>query len=194
VRQSTLRTTFTGLVRNCNKHTLGNPTSTHQTRRTKVARNTYSTLVIEKRPILVSAVLGFFFFASSAGAIRALMAGEWVAGIVLSVSAVFSALLIRLIVRRVQVIFDRNGDTITFRARNMRGYNQVIHALGDLSHAKKDGHDTARSVLMFDRGMSQREHPITQYHVSGPAPKRSTDAINAWLKAPAPVDSEPPKA
>jgi len=122
------------------------------------------------------------------------MAGEWVAGIVLSVSAVFSALLIRLIVRRVQVIFDRNGDTITFRARNMRGYNQVIHALGDLSHAEKDGHYTARSVLMFDRGMRQVDHPITQYHVSGTAPKRITDAINAWFKAPAPVDSEPPKA
>ena len=82
----------------------------------KIARNTYSTLIIRDRPILVSAVLGFFFFALSAGAIGALMAGEWVAGIVLSVSAGFSALLIHLIVRRVQVIFDRNGDTITFRA------------------------------------------------------------------------------
>ncbi|WP_439138360.1 hypothetical protein [Planktotalea sp.] len=82
----------------------------------KIARNTYSTLVIEDRPILVSAVLGCLFFALSTGIVGSLMAREWVAGIVLSVSAVFSALLIHLIVRRVQVIFDRNGDTITFRA------------------------------------------------------------------------------
>ncbi len=82
----------------------------------KIARNTYSTLVIEDRPILVSAVLDFFFFALCAGTVGSLMAGEWVAGIVLSVSAGFSALLIHLIVRRLQVIFDRNGDTITFRA------------------------------------------------------------------------------
>jgi hypothetical protein len=61
-------------------------------------------------------VLDFFFFALCAGTVGSLMAGEWVAGIVLSVSAGFSALLIHLIVRRVQVIFDRNGDTITFRA------------------------------------------------------------------------------
>jgi len=76
----------------------------------------------------------------------------------------------------------------------MRGHSQVIHALGDLGHAKKDGNDTARSVLVFYKGMRQGEHPITQHHVSGPAPKRIADAINAWRKAPAPVDSEPPKA
>ena len=76
----------------------------------------------------------------------------------------------------------------------MRGYSEVLHTLSDLSHAKKEGHDTARCVLVFHKGMSEGDHPITQYSTSGTAPKRITDAINAWLKLPTPVDSDPSKA
>jgi hypothetical protein len=134
------------------------------------------------------------FLASFAGAVSGWIASEWLVALVLTFATAFITLCIRLFVRRVQVIFDRPNNTITFRARNMRGYSEIVHMLSDLSHAKKEGHDTARCVLVFDKGMSQGDHPITQYSTSGPAPKQITDAINAWLKPPAPVDSEPPKA
>jgi hypothetical protein len=182
------------LQRRLHGKTLGNSHRLPQTLFMKVARNTDQILIIEDRPVLVTALLGFFFLASFAGAVSGWIASEWLVALVLTFATAFITLCIRLFVRRIQVIFDRPNNTITFRARNMRGYSEIVHLLSDLSHAKKEGHDTARCVLVFDKGMSQGDHPITQYSTSGLAPKQITDAINAWLKPPAPVDSEPPKA
>lgn len=160
----------------------------------KIALNTDQMLIVEDRPLLVSAVLGFFFFASSAGAISAWMATQWIAALFLSVAGLCMAFCLRLFVRRVQVIFDRGANTITFRSRSFRGYQQIKHALDDFSHAEEEGYDTARCVLIFDKGMSAGRHPVTEYSTSGMAPRQITDAINEWLKRTAPVDSGRPKA
>lgn len=155
----------------------------------KVTRKTQARLIVEDRPILITLLLGVFIFGTLCGVLFALAAKEWSVAAILTFFTAFLGLFIFLFVRRVQVIFDRLNGTITFRSKNLLGYKEVVHSLGDLSHAIKEGYSTARCVLVFDKGMSAGHHPITQYSTSGPAPQRLTDAINAWLKESAPVDS-----
>lgn len=158
----------------------------------KVTRRTQSRLIVEDRPLLITIMLALFFLGTLTGAVFSFMAGEWKVGIFFSVFTAFISLFIFVFVRRVQVIFDRLNNTITFRAQNLLGYTEVIHSLTDLSHAIKEGYDTARCVLVFDKGMSEGHHPVTHYLTSGPAPQRITDAINAWLQESVPVDSKGP--
>ena len=156
----------------------------------KVTRNTPNQLIVEDRPFLITLLLGFILFASSAGALDAFSYGEFGVGLMLLFTTAFVGLCIFLFVRRVQLIFDRKKNTLTFRSRNLARYQEIVHKLDELSHAVTRGGDTQRSVLIFNKGMSKGEHPVTKYSTSGPAPKRITDAINAWLKDSAAVDSK----
>ena len=183
-----------GLVRKCNDASLGKIQISLQIDLMKVTRNTPARLIVEDRPILITVLLSIFFICTLAGAIFALIAREWMVAGFFTFFTAFVALFIYVFVRRVQVIFDRINRTITFRARNLMGYTQVIYPLDELSHAIKEGYETARCVLIFDKGMSEGQHPVTEYSTSGPAPQRLTDAINAWLKDPTPVDSKGPSA
>jgi hypothetical protein len=156
----------------------------------KVTRNTRDILIVEDRPLLITLVLGFFFFASIAGILAGLAGGELFVAVFFGFFAAFLSIFIFVFVRRVQLIFDRPNDTLTFRNRSLKNYEQVVRDLSGLSHAITEGGETKRSVLVFDKGMSEGHHPVTAYATSGPAPKRITDAINAWLKDAAAVDSK----
>ena len=185
---------FTGLVRNCNEHALGNYPVTREADAMKVTRNTPAQLIVEDRPIFVTLLMAGFLIGTLSSAVFSLFAGAFFPALFFAIFAGGLALAMRLAVRRVQVIFDRTASTITERSRGFEGYREVVHPLGDLSHAIKEGYDSARCVLVFHKGMSQGHHPITQYSSGGRGPKRVTDAINDWLKTPAPVDSEPSSA
>ena len=182
------------IVQNCNEQRLGKSGFARQAAHMKVTRNTPARLIIEDRPMLISIMLGLFFLGTLTGALFSWAAGEMFVALFFTAFTAFIALFIFVFVRRVQVIFDRLTDTITFRARNFRNYSETVYPLHELSHAEKHGYDTARCVLIFDKGMSAGEHPLTAYSTSGPAPQRVTDAINAWLKTTTPVDSEQTKA
>ena len=160
----------------------------------KVTRSTEHRLIVEDRPILISAVLALFLLGTLIAAVAFWGAGQVLMGIVFTVFCALVALFLALFLRRVQIIFDRLAGTITFRTRNLRRYEEVIYPLTEFSHAEREGYDTARCVLVFDKGMSAGRVPVTTYSDNSARPKRVTDAINAWHKAAAPVDSEPPKA
>lgn len=160
----------------------------------KVTRNTHAQLIVEDRPVLITVLIAGFLLGTLSSAVLSLFAGALLPAFFFALFAGGLALLMRLAVRRVQIIFDRTAGTITERTRGFEGYREVIYPLGELSHAIKEGYDSARCVLVFHKGMSQGHRPIAQYSSGGLAPQRVTDAINTWLKAPAPVDSEPPKA
>jgi len=159
---------FTGSVRNCNKRTLGNLTLTRQIGSMKVTRNTHAQLIVEDRPIFVTILMAGFLIGTLSSAVFSLFAGAFLPALFFTVFAGGLALAMRLAVRRIQVIFDRAAGTITQRSRGFEGYREVVHPLGDLSHAIKEGYDSARCVLVFHKGMSQGHHPITQYSSGGP--------------------------
>lgn len=160
----------------------------------KVTRSTNTQLIVEDRPLLVTLALGFFFMTTATVMIAVFATGEILLGFFLMAFTAFIGIFIAVFVRRVQVIFDRTAGTITFRSRSLWGYREVVHDLANLSHAKTEGYDTMRSVLVLTSGMSAGDHPVTTYSTSGPGPKRLTKAINDWLEQTAPVDSSPPGA
>ncbi|WP_170359972.1 hypothetical protein [Ruegeria arenilitoris] len=95
-------------------------------------------------------------------------------------------------VRRVQVILDRDKDSIVIRRHSVFGYDAVEHMLSNLSHAEiettisrsnKGSSTLYRPVLILDKGMSEGRHPIVEAYSSGRGAHRLVDAVNEWLPA-----------
>ncbi|WP_170377457.1 hypothetical protein [Ruegeria atlantica] len=95
-------------------------------------------------------------------------------------------------VRRVQVILDRDKDSIVIRRHSVFGYDAVEHMLSNLSHAEiettisrsnKGSSTLYRPVLILDKGMSAGRHPIVDAYSSGRGAHRLVDAVNEWLPA-----------
>ncbi len=95
-------------------------------------------------------------------------------------------------VRRVQVILDRDKDSIVIRRHSVFGYDAVEHMLSNLSHAEiettisrsnKGSSTLYRPVLILDKGMSAGRHPIVEAYSSGRGAHRLVDAVNEWLPA-----------
>ncbi|MEW2918169.1 hypothetical protein AB1A64_13935 [Ruegeria sp. ANG10] len=95
-------------------------------------------------------------------------------------------------VRRVQVILDRDKDSIVIRRHSVFGYDAVEHKLSNLSHAEiettisrsnKGSSTLYRPVLILDKGMSAGRHPIVEAYSSGRGAHRLVDAVNEWFPA-----------
>lgn len=95
-------------------------------------------------------------------------------------------------VRRVQVILDRDKDSIVIRRHSVFGYDAVEHMLSNLSHAEiestisrsnKGSSTLYRPVLILNKGMSAGRHPIVEAYSSGRGAHRLVDAVNGWLPA-----------
>jgi len=166
----------------------------------KVTRNTSSQLILSDTPwfigttlvlfILIFVGLGLFLMTDGGeailfGLIFALGGG----GLGFGAFCAF--------VRRVEVIMDRDKDSIVIRRQSVFGYDAVEHVLSNLSHAEIES-TTSRSnqgssklyrpVLILNKGMSAGRHPIVEAYSSGRGAQRLVDAVNTWLPAPK-VDS-----
>lgn len=95
-------------------------------------------------------------------------------------------------VRRVQIILDRDKNSVVIRRQSVFGYEAVEHDLSNLSHAELEstvsrsdkGTSTLyRPVLVLDKGMSAGHHPIVEAFSNGGGAKHLVDAVNAWLPA-----------
>ncbi|WP_170507359.1 hypothetical protein [Ruegeria arenilitoris] len=161
----------------------------------KVARNTPNQLILSDTPwfigitlvlfILIFVGLGFFLMTDGGeailfGLIFALGGG----GLGFGAFCAF--------VRRVQVILDRDKDSIVIRRQSVFGYDAVEHVLSNLSHAEiestisrsnKGSSTLYRPVLILNKGMSAGRHPIVEAYSSGRGAHRLVDAVNEWLPA-----------
>ncbi|MES0864426.1 hypothetical protein ABLN87_18910 [Ruegeria sp. SCPT10] len=161
----------------------------------KVTRNTPSQLILSNTPWFIGITLVFFILAFvGAGVFMASEGGEGI------FFGIFFALFgggmgfgaFCAFVRRVQVILDRNKNSILIRRQSVFGYDAVEHELSHLSHAETES-TTSRSdngtstlyrpVLILDEGMSAGRHPIVEAYSSGRGAQRLVDAVNDWLPA-----------
>ena len=161
----------------------------------KVTRNTPSQLILSNTPWFIGITLVFFILAFvGAGVFLASEGGEGI------LFGIFFALFgggmgfgaFCAFVRRVQVILDRNNNSILIRRQSVFGYDAVEHELSHLSHAETES-TTSRSdngtstlyrpVLILDEGMSAGRHPIVEAYSSGRGAQRLVDAVNDWLPA-----------
>ena len=161
----------------------------------KVTRNTPNQLILSNTPWFIGITLVLFILAFvGAGVFMASEGGE---GILFGIFfALFGGGLgfgaFCAFVRRVQVILDRDKNSITIRRQSVFGYEQVEHVLSNLSHAETES-TTSRSdngtstlyrpVLILDEGMSAGRHPIVEAYSSGRGAHRLVDAVNDWLPA-----------
>ena len=167
----------------------------------KVVRHTPDQLIVANVPwligilislfILVFAGAGLFMLSQGIGSGLVFLLGG--GGLGLGAFAAF--------VRRVQVIFDRPGDSITIRRRSVFGYTQDRYPLSglvraELEETRSEGTRVFRPVLVLgDRGGARRV-PVVLSYTSTAGPQRIVDAVNAWLGAAAPgaqgaLDSAP---
>lgn len=161
----------------------------------KVTRNTPNQLILSYTPWFIGISLVFFILAFvGAGVFLASEGGEGI------LFGIFFALFgggmgfgaFCAFVRRVQVILDRNENSILIRRQSVFGYDAVEHKLSNLSHAEIES-TTSRSdngtstlyrpVLILDEGMSAGRHPVVEAYSSGRGAHRLVDAVNGWLPA-----------
>ncbi|WP_319546445.1 hypothetical protein [Ruegeria conchae] len=161
----------------------------------KVTRNTPNQLILSDTPWFIGISLVFFILIFvSLGIFLATEGGEAILfGLIFALGGGglgFGAFC--AFVRRVQVILDRDKNSITIRRQSVFGYDQVEHVLSNLSHAETES-TTSRSdngtstlyrpVLILDEGMSAGRHPIVEAYSSGRGAHRLVDAVNDWLPA-----------
>lgn len=161
----------------------------------KVTRNTPNQLILSDTPWFIGITLVFFILIFvSLGIFLATEGGEAILfGLIFALGGGglgFGAFC--AFVRRVQVILDRDKNSITIRRQSVFGYEQVEHVLSNLSHAETES-TTSRSdngtstlyrpILILDEGMSAGRHPIVEAYSSGRGAHRLVDAVNDWLPA-----------
>ncbi|WP_424832604.1 hypothetical protein [Ruegeria sp.] len=161
----------------------------------KVTRNTPNQLILSDTPWFIGIMLVFFILAFVGPGILLMTEGG---------EAILFGLIFALgggglgfgafcaFVRRVQVILDRNKDSIVIRRQSVFGYEAVEHKLSNLSHAEierttsrsdKGTSTLYRPVLVLDKGMSAGRHPIVEAFSNGRGAHRLVEAVNDWLPA-----------
>ena len=161
----------------------------------KVTRNTPDQLILSNTPWFIGISLVIFiliFFG-----VGLFMVSEGGEGILFGIFfALFGGGMgigaFCVFVRRVQVILDRNSNSILIRRQSVFGYDTVEHELSNLSHAEvetarprrdRTTSKMHRPVLILETGMSAGRHPIVEAYVSGHGAQRLVDAVNGWLPA-----------
>ncbi|MEM6659758.1 MAG: hypothetical protein AAGB28_15545 [Pseudomonadota bacterium] len=161
----------------------------------KVTRNTPDQLILSDTPWLIGLALVIFILCFvGAGLFMATEGGEGLLfGIIFALlggGLGFGAFC--AFVRRVQVIFDRNSNSILIRRQSVFGYDTIEHKLSNLSHAEVETTTSTRDsktskmhrpVLILEKGMSAGRHPVVHAYVSGRGAYRMVDAVNDWLPA-----------
>ncbi|WP_170344790.1 hypothetical protein [Ruegeria atlantica] len=161
----------------------------------KVARNTPQQLILSDTPwffgilfalnTLIFAALGLLLTWAGGSAF-------WYGLSMIIFGGAMGLWSFHLLVRRVQVIFDRTKGTLVIRQKSIFGNEAIEHALSDLSHAEVETilnkpawlfASRHRPVLLLDKGMSAGRHPIIQAFSTGTCAERITGTVNDWLAA-----------
>ncbi|KIC41689.1 hypothetical protein RA28_20035 [Ruegeria sp. ANG-S4] len=161
----------------------------------KIKRNTPNQLILSSTPWFIGISLIFFTLAFVAAGMFLIMLGGWAIlfGLIFGLGGgVMGVSAFNDFVERVQVILDRNKNSILIRRKSVFSYDVVEHRLTNLSHAEvettysrsKKGPSTLyRPVLILKEGMSAGRHPIVEAFSSGSGAHRLVDAVNDWLPA-----------
>ena len=161
----------------------------------KIKRENDTQLILDYAPWFMSLVMVFMVVAAVGMGlvfvgvgIDSGMAIFTIMGVVAPLFSIGLVIIVmRVFVKRVQVIFDRDAGTITFQTRTMRGYSEVVHDLANLEHAvlkqsrDSEGRTLSKAVIVLSGGMSAGEHPLTNVATNGNGPRNAVNAINRWI-------------
>ena len=167
----------------------------------KVTLNTPDQLILSHKPWFFGILFSLNTLIFAASGLLLIWAGGtalWYGLALIIAGAAFGVWSFYLLVRRVQVIFDRAQSTIVIRQKSIFGYEAIEHTLSELSHADVESAAQTpswvakpryRPTLVLDKGMSAGRHPIILAYSPGSEAKRIVDVINDWLSVDT-VDSD----
>ena len=155
----------------------------------RISRDIPSQLIVEHRPMLLATVITFGSILICAFGYGTL-AHDQIWGVAYLLMGLGFTVAFWLGIERVQIIFDKSSDALTFRSRSiLRGYRSETFALSEVSCARLErqlykDREAFRPIVV----MHSFERPIIRYAVFGQKSARAVDAINRWLdSAPAPA-------
>lgn len=163
----------------------------------KVLTNTQEMLILDHKPWLLSLgmIAGLLIFLAIGGS--ALLNGELLFGLMFAgIGTVVWGICFMVFAKRVQLILDMEAGQIVKRKRSVLGYAQDVYPLdalrgAELEETRSDGSTMYRPVLVMN---GQPNLPVVSYYTNGSGPRRTADAINAWIEAhlsPMQLDSAP---
>lgn len=147
----------------------------------KVTRDTPAHLIVEDNPIWVAVLTGGLALVFTAIALGLIFAGE-LFGAFFFIGTLVGGLTMFLFVRRVQVIFDRDAETLTIQRKNLAGARQVVHGLDEVKEAILEGMGNQKRVTLVMRGQSAGHHPLTMAYSNVGDHHNVAGAINRWLR------------
>ncbi|ASM73507.1 MULTISPECIES: hypothetical protein [Roseobacteraceae] len=154
----------------------------------KVLHDTPDRLILDETPWLIALLLaGFILVFVGSGLF--IMSENLLFGLAFAVfGGGIGAVVMAMLIERLQIIFDRHAGTVTIRRKSMRRYTQVSHNLDNVSHAELEttigskGDKLSRPVLVITKGMSEGRHPLITAYSNLSGPPKIVAAINGWLK------------
>lgn len=162
----------------------------------KLKRNTATQLIFESKPVFASIALvimivmsigfGLVFVGLGLEQGSMLLVAAGAGAPILTI--ILCTAVMRSVVKRARIIFDRDAGTITFRTRDMRGDTETVHDLAHLERATlksrrtSDSKTYTQAVLVLSSGPQAGEHPLINRETQSNSHKNAVDAINRWLE------------
>ncbi|NDR57343.1 hypothetical protein [Aliiruegeria sabulilitoris] len=153
----------------------------------KIMRNTSQQLVLESTPWILAIVASVFMLAFVAAGLRMVFAGNMTGLFISLFGGGLGVACLVIYVERLQVILDRDSETVHVRRRTLTNHEEDRLHLGDLlgavveSSYSKSGGTTWRPVLMLRGLAGPVPCPITEIFTGDDMARLAADAINDWL-------------
>ncbi|MCI2400693.1 hypothetical protein [Aliiroseovarius subalbicans] len=156
----------------------------------KISSQTPDQLILDHKPwILGTAMIAMFVVFFGIGIGMLLASDEALIGVIFVIASLAPLALLVFVVTRVQVIFDRPSNTITFRRRNFRSYTTDELPLSNVTEAfieehtnysNDSGNTTSyRPVLRLANG---GVHPLLKVYTNMGRQGFLVDHVNHWLQ------------
>jgi len=154
-----------------------------------IRKETAHLLVLEDRPWAFGQTLIFFAVILSWAGMSNFAHGAYTAASVLAGVVTGILIMMRLIIKRTVLVFDRDQGTLSIATRGYNGDAFVVHALDNLGKAvvqsaHRDDAMTHRVALRLIDGMDQGDHPVTRIYTRGDSAIIASHTINRWLTLP----------
>ena len=152
----------------------------------KILTQTSDRLEIEDKPMFPVFFLPVFILAASLGGMIAWRDAAVIGALGCGFMAVMGYSIMRKVVRKRTITFDRTDSTVTVQTRSFKGDNKIIHTLSLLDRAivKQDPNDRDIRDLAFliSGGMDAGLQIITDRQSDSDGVPAVAEAINIWLQ------------
>ena len=154
----------------------------------KITRDTPDQLILAYVPWVMSVLLSIFILIFVGLGLSMILDGELIGLLFAVMGGGIGGICFVVFVRRVQVIFDRPGQTFTLRRRTVFGYKEKTRPLRDVDPAiiehttNSDGQRLDRPTVVMHRGAGELRVPLVTAYSNMSNTADIVEATNRWLR------------